>query len=122
MNNTLKFNEWLEAKEKNIQDDLLLEVENIMNKINKEFDPYVEIHKNIKTNKISYKEGIETLRLKLSELNGQQLGKLNELSKMYSKTNCGWQYYQVAQIVHYIIMELFNGEDYTGVTLYELNK
>ena len=122
MNNTLKFNEWLEAKEKNIQDDLLLEVENIMNKINKEFDPYVEIHKNIKTNKISYKEGIETLRLKLSELNGQQLGKLNELSKMYSRTNCSWQYYQVAQIVHYIIMELFNGEDYTGVILYELNK
>ena len=43
MNNTLKFNEWLEAKKKNIQDDLLLEVENIMNKINKEFNPYVEI-------------------------------------------------------------------------------
>ena len=122
MNNTLKFNEWLEAKKKNIQDDLLLEVENIMNKINKEFNPYVEIHKNIKTNKISYKEGIETLRLKLSELNGQQLGKLNELSKMYSKTNCSWQYYQVAQIVHYIIMELFNGEDYTKSILYELKK
>ena len=122
MNNTLKFNEWLEAQNKNIQSDLLLEVENIMNKINKEFDPYFEIYKNIKTNKISYKEGIEVLRLKLSELNGQQLGELNELSKMYSRTNCSWQYYQVAQIVHYIIMELFNGEDYTEVILYELNK
>lgn len=122
MNNTLKFNEWLEAQNKNIQSDLLLEVENIMNKINKEFDPYFEIYKNIKTNKISYKEGIEVLRLKLSELNGQQLGELNELSKMYSRTNCSWQYYQVAQIVHYIIMELFNGEDYTKSILYELKK
>ena len=35
-----------------------------MNKINKEFNPYVEIHKNIITNKMSYKEGIKTLRLK----------------------------------------------------------
>lgn len=122
MNNTLKFNEWLEAQNKNIQSDLLLEVENIMNKINKEFKPYFEIYKNIKTNKISYKEGIEALRLKLSELNGQQLGELNELSKMYSRTNCSWQYYQVAQIVHYIIMELFNGEDYTKSILYELKK
>ena len=91
MNNTLKFNEWLEAQNKNIQSDLLLEVKNIMNKINKEFNPYVEIHKNIITNKISYKEGIKALRLKLSELNGQQLGELNELSKMYSRTNCSWE-------------------------------
>ena len=37
MDNTLKFNEWLEAKNKNIQSDLFLEVENVMNKINKEF-------------------------------------------------------------------------------------
>ena len=48
MDNTLKFNEWLEAKNKNIQSDLFLEVENVMNKINKEFNPYVEIYKNIK--------------------------------------------------------------------------
>ena len=92
MNNTLKFNEWLEANNKNMHSDLLLEVKNIMNKINKEFKPYFEIYKNIKTNKISYKEGIKALRLKLSELNGQQLGDLNELSKMYSTTNCSWQY------------------------------
>ena len=122
MNNTLKFNEWLEANNKNMHSDLLLEVENIMNKINKEFKPYFEIYKNIKTNKISYKEGIKALRLKLSELNGQQLGDLNELSKMYSTTNCSWEDYQVAQIVHYIIMELFNGEDYTELIVYELNK
>ena len=122
MNNTLKFNEWLEAKDKNIQSDLFLEVENVMNKINKEFNPYVEIYKNIKTNKMSYKEGIKTLRLKLSELNGQQLGELNELSKMYSTTNCSWQYYQVAQIVHYIIMELFTGEDFSKLIVYELKK
>ena len=122
MDNTLKFNEWLEANDKNIQSDLLLEVENVMNKINKEFNPYIEIHKNIRTNKISYKEGIEALRLKLSELNGQQLGELNELSKMYSRTNCCWQYYQVAQIVRCIIMELFTGEDYTKSIQYELNK
>ena len=122
MNNTLKFNEWLEAEEKNIRGDLLLEVENVMNKINKEFKPYIEIHKNIKTNKISYKEGIKALRLKLSELNGQQLGELNELSKMYSRTNCSWEYYQVAQIVHYIIMELFTGEDFTKLIIYELKK
>ena len=51
MDNTLKLNEWLEAQNKNIQGDLLLEVENVMNKINKEFNPYVEIHKNIITNK-----------------------------------------------------------------------
>ena len=122
MNNTLKFNEWLEANDKNIQSDLLLEVENVMNKINKEFNPYIEIHKNIRTNKISYKEGIEALRLKLSELNGQQLGELNELSKMYSRTNCSWEYYKVAQIVHYIIMELFTGEDFTKLIVYELKK
>lgn len=122
MDNTLKFNEWLEAKDKNIQSDLLLEVENVMNKINKEFNPYIEIHKNIKTNKISYKKGIETLRLKLLELNGQQLGELNELSKMYSRTNCSWEYYKVAQIVHYIIMELFTGEDLTKLIIYELKK
>ena len=122
MDNTLKFNEWLEAKNKNIQSDLLLEVENVMNKINKEFNPYVEIYKNIKTNKISYKEGIKTLRLKLSELNGQQLGELNELSKMYSRTNCCWEYYRVAQIVHYIIMELFTGEDFIKLIIYELKK
>ena len=122
MDNTLKFNEWLETKDKNIQSDLLLEVENVMNKINKEFKPYIEIHKNIKTNKISYKEGIETLRLKLLELNGQQLGELNELSKMYSRTNCSWEYYKVAQIVHYIIMELFTGEDFTKLIIYELKK
>ena len=121
MDNTLKFNEWLEANDKNIQSDLLLEVENVMNKINKEFKPYIEIHKNIKTNKISYKEGIEALRLKLSELNGQQLGELNELSKMYSRTNCCWQYYQVAQIVRCIIMELFTGEDYTKSIQYYMN-
>ena len=122
MNNTLKFNEWLEANNKNMHSDLLLEVEIIMNKINKEFKPYFEIYKNIKTNKMSYEEGIKALRLKLSELNGQQLGDLNDLSKMYSTTNCSWQYYQVAQIVHYIIMELFNGEDYTELIVYELNK
>ena len=122
MNNTLKFNEWLEVKNKNIQSDLLLEVENIMNKINKEFNPYVEIHKNIITNRISYKEGIKTLRLKLSELNGQQLGELNELSKMYSRANCSWEYYKVAQIVHYIIMELFTGEDFTKLIIYEIKK
>ena len=122
MNNTLKFNEWLEANNKNMHSDLLLEVENIMNKINKEFKPYFEIYKNIKTNKISYKEGIKALRLKLSKLNGQQLGELNELSKMYSTTNCGWEDYRVAQIVHYIIMELFTGEDYTKLIIYELNK
>ena len=122
MNNTLKFNEWLEAEEKNIRGDLLLEVENVMNKINKEFNPYIEIHKNIRTNKISYKEGIEALRLKLSELNGQQLGELNELSKMYSRTNCSWEQYKVAQIVHYIIMELFTGEDFTKLIIYELKK
>ena len=122
MNNTLKFNEWLEANNKNMHSDLLLEVKNIMNKINKEFKPYFEIYKNIKTNKISYKEGIKALRLKLSELNGQQLGDLNDLSKMYSTTNCSWQYYQVAQIVHYIIMELFTGEDYTKSIIYELNR
>ena len=76
MNNTLKFNEWLEANNKNMHSDLLLEVEIIMNKINKEFKPYFEIYKNIKTNKMSYEEGIKALRLKLSELNGQQLGEL----------------------------------------------
>ena len=122
MNNTLKFNEWLEANNKNMHSDLLLEVEIIMNKINKEFKPYFEIYKNIKTNKMSYEEGIKALRLKLSELNGQQLGDLNELSKMYSTTNCNWKDYQVAQIVHYIIMELFNGEDYTKSIIYELNR
>ena len=122
MNNTLKFNEWLETNNKNMHSDLLLEVENIMNKINKEFKPYFEIYKNIKTNKISYKEGIKALRLKLSKLNGQQLGELNELSKMYSTTNCGWEDYRVAQIVHYIIMELFTGEDYTKLIIYELKK
>ena len=121
MDNTLKFNEWLEAQNKNIQSDLLLEVNNIMNKINKEFNPYVEIHKNIITNKISYKEGIEALRLKLSELNGQQLGELNELSKMYSRTNCSWEYYKVAQIVHYNIMEIFTSKDYTKSIRYYMN-
>ena len=122
MNNTLKFNEWLEAQNKNIQSDLFLEVENIMNKIDKEFEPYFEIHKNIRTNKISYKEGIEALRLKLSELNGQQLGDLSELSKMYSETNCSWEDYKVAQIVRYIIKELFTGEDFTKLIIYELKK
>ena len=66
-----------------------MEVENVINKINKEFNPYVEIHKNIITNKMSYKEEIKTLRLKLSELNGQQLNEGIHLC-IYSLVNWGY--------------------------------
>ena len=119
---TSKFNELIEANKNNTHSDLFFEVQNIMSKINKEFEPYFNIYMKIKNNEISQDEGINNLRGLLSQLNGQQLGDLNDLSKMYSTTNCSWQYYQVAQIVHCIIMELFDGSDYTRAIQFELEK
>ena len=119
---TSKFNELIEANKNNTHSDLFFEVQNIMSKINKEFEPYFNIYMKIKNNEISQDEGINNLRGLLSQLNGQQLGELNDLSKMYSKSNCGWQEYQLVQIVHYIIMELFDGSDYTRVIQAELEK
>ena len=119
---TRKFNEFIEANKNNIHSDLFFEAQNIMSKINKEFEPYFNIYMKIKNNEISQDEGINNLRELLNQLNGQELGDINELCKMYSESNCGWQEYQLAQIVHYIIMELFDDSDYTRVIQAELEK
>lgn len=119
---TRKFNEFIEANKNNIHSDLFFEAQNIMSKINKEFEPYFNIYMKIKNNEISQDEGINNLRELLSQLNGQELGDINELCKMYFEMNCGWQEYQLAQIVHYIVMELFDGYYYTKAIQDELEK
>ena len=110
----IKFSKYLEEAREYEPSDLDLKSQELMMNISETFKPYTELFLQVYNKKITKEQPYHEIRTLLENKTGQELQELNNLHKMFSTSNCGWDEYHASYIVHYIILELFYpNEKYT---------
>jgi hypothetical protein len=94
------------------ESEIIQKINNIMSEIEDKYSIFNSIYIKYYRNKISELDMHEEIKEILNYFTKQQLIEYNEMWKMFSGTNCGHNYYNVAQIVHKEIMKIWYPEDY----------
>lgn len=88
-----------------------VKAQEVIVEVHKLFEPYTKMYLDMYNKKISKVEFLQDLKATLENKTGQELEELNNMHKMFSTSNCGWDSYNVGYIIHYIILDLFYPSD-----------
>lgn len=82
----------------------------LMSEIDQIFKPYINIYLDYYEKKILTQDGmLDEIRSLIANLTDEEMTELNELHKMYFTLNCWYVSYDIANIVHELLLEKWYG-------------
>ena len=85
--------------------EMITKCHDLINEIDARFEPFIEIYLNYHKQDITYEEMENKMRDTIRDMDDSTMEEYNEMHKMYSHSNCGWDSFETGEIVHKLLIE-----------------
>lgn len=92
--------------------EMIQKCKDLMCEIDEKFKPFTEIFWEQHRGNITEEEMLNQMRNIVAEMNDETMEEFNEMAKMFSDCNCGWDSYRAGRIVHDLLIEKWYPKGY----------
>jgi len=88
----------------NNQSEMIAKCHSLISEIDKKYSIFIKIFREHHQGKITQQDMLNKMSEIVNTMDDDTMREYNEMAKMYSMSNCGWDSYETGRIVHKLLL------------------